>query len=160
MVASRSQFEQSLGFILTDINRLARKEFDRRVRDLRLTRAQWLFLFHLAQQPGCTQSELAERLQMEKITVSRQAERLLRAGWIERRNHAEDGRAYHLFVARKAQPILARLTHVAGQLRDEYLRGLPDRRRTALIADLLHIKSNLLRMEAQTRRRSPGHEKN
>lgn len=160
MVASRSHFEQSLGFILTDINRLARKEFDRRVRDLRLTRAQWLFLFHLAQQPGCTQSELAERLQMEKITVSRQAERLLRAGWIERRNHAEDGRAYHLFVARKAQPILTRLTEVAGQLRDEYLRGLPNDRRAALIADLLHIKSNLQRMEAQGRRRSSGNEKN
>src|SRR3954471_5294627 len=100
MVASRvSPPAESLGFIINDISRLSRKEFDRRVRELGLTRAQWLFLWHVAQQPGCTQSELAERLQMEKITIGRQAERLLRTGWIERRDHAEDGRAYHLHVA-------------------------------------------------------------
>jgi DNA-binding MarR family transcriptional regulator len=160
MVAARSTAEQGLGFVLNDISRLARKEFDRRVRELRLTRAQWLFLYHLARQPGCTQSELAERLQMQKITVSRQAERLLRAGWIERRDHAEDGRAYHLHVTRKAQPIIARLANVAGRLRDEYLRGLPRPRRAALMADLLHIRTNLLRMDAAAKRRSPSHEKN
>src|SRR5688572_33389405 len=113
MVARTSSFENSLGFILSDISRLARKEFDRRVRELRLTRAQWLVLVHLARRPGCTQSELAEAMQMQKITVGRHAERLLRAGWIERRDHAADARAYHLYVARKAEPVIARLAAVA-----------------------------------------------
>jgi DNA-binding MarR family transcriptional regulator len=153
MVAARSRHEQSLGFIIADISRLARKEFDRRVRDLGLTRAQWLFLYHLAQHPGCTQSELSDRLQLEKITVGRQAERLLRAGWIERRDHARDRRAYRLYVAAKAEPIIARLGRAAAQLRIDYLRGLSSRRRAALIEDLLHIKSNLVRLEAAARRR-------
>src|SRR5947208_2111676 len=138
MVASRSNFDESFGFVLGDISRLARKEFDRRVRALRLTRAQWLFLYYLAQQPGCTQSELAERLQMEKITVSRQASRLLRAGWIERRDHAEDRRAYRLCITRKAEPIIARLAEIGAKLRSDYLKGVSGSRRTALMADLLH----------------------
>jgi MarR family transcriptional regulator for hemolysin len=155
MVASRvSPPAETLGLIINDISRLARKEFDRRVRELGLTRAQWLFLWHVAQQPGCTQSDLAERLQMEKITIGRQAERLLRTGWIERRDHPQDGRAYHLYVARKAEGIIARLGHAATKLRADYLRGLPNARRAALIADLLHIKSNLLRMDAVAKRRS------
>lgn len=158
MVAPLPNFEPRLGVILGDISRLARKEFDRRVRDLHLTRAQWQFLYHLARNPGCTQSELADLLQLEKITVSRQAERLVRAGWVERRDHADDGRAYLLFVTRKARPILARLEAVAETLRGEYLHGLPDGRRAALIRDLLHIKSNLLRLEAEAKRRP--HEKN
>ncbi len=157
MVAARYHQEPSLGLIIADISRLARKEFDRRVRDLGLTRAQWLFLYNVAQQPGCTQSELAERLQMEKITVSRQAERLLKAGWIERRDHAEDGRAYRLHVARRAEPIITRLTDQASRLRSDYMRGLSSARRSALFADLLHIKTNLLRMEAEAKRRC--HEK-
>jgi hypothetical protein len=33
MVARTSTLENSLGFILSDISRLARKEFDRRVRE-------------------------------------------------------------------------------------------------------------------------------
>ena len=149
-----SRFERSLGFILGDISRLARKEFDRRVRGLRLTRAQWLFLHYLARQPGCTQSELAESLQMERISVSRQAERLEKAGWINRRDHRQDGRAYHLHLTPKAERIAVRLADMAGRLRHDYLSGLPAPRREALINDLLHVKNNLLRMEAKAKQRS------
>src|SRR4051812_18467927 len=158
MVARTSTFENSLGFILSDISRLARKEFDRRVRDLRVTRAQWLVLMHLARRPGCTQSELADAMQMQKITVTRHVERLLRAGWIERHDHAQDGRAYHLFLSRKAEPLIDRLAGVADQLRGEYMRGLAASRRDALIKDLLQIKTNLLRMGGEEREN--GHDEN
>jgi MarR family transcriptional regulator, transcriptional regulator for hemolysin len=152
MVARSSSFEHSFGFILSDISRLARKEFDRRVRDLRLTRAQWLVLVHLARRPGCTQTELADAMQMQKITVSRHAGRLVRAGWIERRDDADDARAYHLYVSRKALPLIEKLAAVGEQLRAEFMHGLSGPRRTALVADLLHIKSNLVRMDSKTRR--------
>jgi DNA-binding MarR family transcriptional regulator len=153
MVAHTPSLEHSFGFILSDISRLARNEFDRRVRELGVTRAQWLVLLHVARRPGCTQSELADAMQMQKITVSRHAERLVRAGWIARCDHVDDARAYHLHLSRKAQPIIARLATVAEDMRTEYMRGLSDTRRVALITDLLHIKSNLLRMYAKTRRR-------
>jgi len=39
-------------------------------------------------------------------------------------------------------------------MRREYMRGLSTTRRDALIADLLHIKSNLLRMDGEARGRS------
>ena len=44
------------------------------------------------------------------------------------------------------------LTALADQLRAEIMRGLAAPRRDALIADLLHIKSNLVRMDADARR--------
>jgi DNA-binding MarR family transcriptional regulator len=158
MVARTTTFENSLGFILSDISRLARKEFDRRVRDLRVTRAQWLVLMHVARRPGCTQTDLADAMQMQKITVTRHVERLLRAGWIERHDHSEDGRAYHLYLSRKAEPLIDRLTGVADRMRGEYMRGLSAARRDALIQDLLHIKNNLLHMDAAGRRN--GHDEN
>jgi DNA-binding MarR family transcriptional regulator len=154
MVANRYDSERSLGVIIAEISRLARKEFDRRVRHLGLTRAQWLFLYHLAQRPGSTQTELAERLQLEKITISRHAQRLLREGWIERRDRVDDRRAYQLFVSRKAQPLVNRLGRIAADLRDEYFAGIPATRRAALVDDLLHIKANLMRIEAQTKHSS------
>ncbi len=152
MVSRLPSFEHSFGFILSDISRLARTEFDRRVRDLGVTRSQWLVLLHLARRPGCTQSDLADAMQVQKITVSRHIDRLVRTRWIERRDHAEDARAYHLYVSRKAQPLIEKLATVADALRLEYMRGLPVNRRDALITDLLHIKSNLLRMDAEARR--------
>ncbi|MDB6168735.1 MAG: hypothetical protein JWM88_1599 [Verrucomicrobia bacterium] len=147
------QLDRNFGFIIGDISRLARKEFDRRVRAMRLTRAQWLFLCHLARQPGCTQSELAESLQMERISVSRQADRLEKAGWIKRRDHQADARAYHLYMTPKAERLALRLEEVAVRLRDEYLSGLASPRRESLINDLLKIKTNLLEMEARSKHR-------
>jgi len=160
MVSVLPNFERNLGFVMSDITRLARKEFDRRVRHLRLTRAQWLFLYYVARQPGCTQADLAEAMQMEKITIGRQAARLLRTGWIVRRDHAEDGRAYRLELTPKAERVVAQLADMATRLREEYLRGFPAARRTALIDDLLHIKANLLRMEKGAKHSPRGHESN
>ena len=144
MSAQRSNLERSLGFLMADISRLVRKEFDRRVRDLGLTRAQWLFLYYLSRQPGCSQSELAELLQMERITISRQADRLEKAGWIQRRDHAADARAYHLELTPRAGRIINQLDERAERLRRDYLHGIPSPRRTALLADLSLIKTNLL----------------
>lgn len=158
MASKPFPLEDSLGFILSDISRLARTEFDRRVRHLGVTRAQWLVLLYLARRPGCTQSDLADAMQVQKITVSRHVDRLVRARWIDRRDHAADGRAYRLFVSRQAQPIIRELTAFAEQLRDEYMTGLSRTRRAALITDLLRIKSNLVRLDADARQRT--HESN
>ena len=143
--------DRNLAFLLAEVNRLARREFDRRVRHLDLTRAQWLFLFHLGRHPGATQSELAELMQMERISVSRQAGRLEKAGWIERRDHTADGRAYQLHLTPRAGRIFQKLESLAEQLRADYLHGLPPPRRTALFDDLSLIKANLLRLQAGSR---------
>ena len=151
MSAARSTLERNLGFLFAEISRLARTEFDRRVRDLGLTRAQWLFLYYLARHPGCTQSELAELLQMEKISVSRQATRLEKAGWIKRTDRAGDARAYHLKLTPRAERIIVRLDQRADQLRDDYLVGVSAQRRSNLLADLTLIKANLLKLDGRPR---------
>lgn len=152
MSALRPNLERNLGFLLAEISRLVRQEYDRRVRDLGLTRAQWLFLHYLDRRPGCTQSELADLLQMQKITISRQARRLEKAGWIQRAAHTADRRAYQLELAPGAARIVTRLNERADQLREDYLRGLAPGRRRSLVADLTRIKANLRRLDARPRR--------
>ncbi|MBI2517535.1 MAG: MarR family transcriptional regulator [Opitutae bacterium] len=147
MSALRRERARHLAFLLADINRLARKEFDRRVRPLGLTRAQWLFLYYLGRQPDATQSDLAELMQMEKISVSRQAERLQRAGWIERRDHRADRRAYHLRLTPRAARVVAKLDDLAEALRADYLAGIPPSRAEALLRDLSLVKANLVRLD-------------
>jgi MarR family transcriptional regulator for hemolysin len=153
-VRSTAAQTKGLGFLMADLNRLMRKEFDRRVRPLGLTRSQWLFISYLVRQPGCTQSDLAEKMQMEKITVSRQAGRLLKGGWISRSDDARDARAYRLYPAAKARRMHGRLATHAAALRADFLRGLPPPRVTALIKDLSLIKDNLLRMDGNARQLS------
>ena len=148
MPESLPNFDRSLGFIVNDISRLLRKAFERRVRGHGLTRAQWLLLYHVARMPGASQTELAESLQLEKITISRQAARLEKNGWLERLDHAEDGRAYRLRLTARATRTIAQLSGLVAELRDEAMRDIPAARRNALIDDLLHIKANLAALDA------------
>jgi hypothetical protein len=48
----------------------------------------------------------------------------------------------------KAERMVERLSKIAAELREDYLQGLPQSRRSALMNDLLHIKNNLLRLES------------
>lgn len=151
MSESLPNFDRGLGFLMSDISRLLRKEFDRRVRGSGLTRAQWLLLYHIARAPDASQSDLADSLQLEKITVSRHAARLERARWLERRDDATDSRSYRLKLAPRAVRMILDFAEVSDQLRDDAMDGINPARRIGLIDDLLHIKANLLRMEMQAK---------
>ena len=63
--------DSNIGFLLHDVSRLLRVRFDRRARALGLTRAQWRVLAHLAPRQGINQSNLAEILEVETITLGR-----------------------------------------------------------------------------------------
>jgi MarR family transcriptional regulator for hemolysin len=143
--------DRGLGFLVNDVNRLMRREFERRVRGFGLTRPQWILLSHLARDPDVTQGDLAEVLQQEKITVSRQTARLEKNGWLQRYNSTANGRgARQLQLTPKAVEMMARLIEVADQLRLDALSGLPTARREALINDLLQVRTNLQRMVGAT----------
>src|SRR4051795_8272756 len=89
-----SEEERHIGFLISDVARLLRTAFDRRVRRLGLTRSQWLVINRLHRRPGATQSELAEMLEVEKATAGRMVDRMEKKGWVERRPDAGDRRGH------------------------------------------------------------------
>ena len=72
----RENLQRNFGFILHDVARLLRTTYDRRIRELGLTRSQWWVLTHLYRKDGITQSELAENLELEKPSLGRLLDRL------------------------------------------------------------------------------------
>lgn len=135
--------EPSIGFLLSDVSRLLRRDFDRRVRGLELTQAQWRAIAHLAREEGIKQTVLAERLEVKPITLGRLVDRMAAAGWLERRPDPVDRRATLLYLTAKAQPILADMRKHAADAHRELMAGLSDAARTQLIDALLHMKNNL-----------------
>lgn len=135
--------QDSLGFMIGDVARLLRKRFDRRAAELGLTRAQWRALARLARDEGINQSQLADLLEVEKITLARLVDRLECAGWVERRADADDRRMRRLFLTDKARPILARMHALADELHEEALEGVDQGQRETLRRLLARMKDNL-----------------
>ena len=84
--------DEFIGVMISDVARMLRTTFDRRVRKLGLTRAQWLVLTRLHRRPGASQSELADRLAVEGATMVAMVDRLVKAGLVIREPSTTDRR--------------------------------------------------------------------
>ncbi len=137
---------RAIGFLIADVARLMRASFDRRVRPMGLTRAQWQVLVRLGRRPGMTQSELAELLEVERATAGRMVDRLERKAWVERRADAADRRVNRLYLTAAAEAVQARVASLGGDLVDEALVPLAEPERLLLASLLARVKGQLQEM--------------
>lgn len=134
---------ESIGFVVNDAARLFRRELDRRIRTLGVTALQWRTLATIALYEGVIQSQLAEWLEVEPITLSRMIDRLAESGLVERRPHPDDRRANSLYLTATAQPLVATVRFHADQLAQEALEGLDESEKQQLFGLLARVRGNL-----------------
>jgi DNA-binding MarR family transcriptional regulator len=143
------QDRRYIGFLITDVGRLMRASFDRRVRRIGLTRAQWQVLNLLHRRPGASQTELAEMLEVERATAGRMVDRLQRKNWVERRADAADRRINRLYLTEEAAAIQAEMRRIGEDLLEDALAPLADDEREALVDMMERVKGRLQSMGAR-----------
>jgi len=136
--------DDHIGFLISDAARLMRTVFDRRVRRLGLTRAQWLALTRLHRRPGASQSELADMMEVEKATAGRLVDRLEAKGWVVRRAQAGDRRVNRIYLTPEAERVHKRIWRVAEATIDDALAGLSEREAVQLMKLLGRVKGRLI----------------
>jgi MarR family transcriptional regulator, transcriptional regulator for hemolysin len=139
----REDLSRNFGFLLHDVARLMRTAYDRRIRKLGLTRAQWWVLTHLYRSNGVTQTELAETLEIEKPTLGRLLDRLEAKGWVRREHDASDRRVWRVHLTAEVEPALRTMRSIAADLRRDALTGISAAERERFVDTLLAIKENL-----------------
>jgi DNA-binding MarR family transcriptional regulator len=132
-----------IGYLVSDVARLMRTVFDRRVRRLGLTRSQWLLLTRLHRRPGASQTELAEMLEVEKASAGRMLDRMERDGWIVRKADPADRRIKRIHLTREAERVHARMWVVAQATVEDALGNLSAGERTQLARLMSRVKARL-----------------
>jgi DNA-binding MarR family transcriptional regulator len=138
--------DRNFGFLVHDVARLLRTTFDRRVKDMGLTRSQWWVLNHLYRKDGMTQAELADLLELERPTLGRLLDRLEANGWVRREACGADRRAKRVFLTDEVGPSMREMRAIAAELRSDALCGIGPEEQERFVDTLLAIKSNLLRL--------------
>ena len=138
---------ETIPFEIAETAHALRRSFDRRAATLGVTRAQWKVLFRLSRTPGLRQVELADKLDVEPITLSRIIDRLADAGLVERTADPTDRRAWRLQVTETAQPLVAKLRKLADALIDDAFQGLTEDELNAMRGNLARIRENLAAAE-------------
>src|ERR1700761_1649649 len=127
---------REFAFSVNDVARLIRTYADQRASQFGMSRAQWAVLARLESNQGLKQSELAEMLDLQPITLTRLVDRLCDSGLIERRPDPKDRRAKRLFLTPAARPLLEKLVDFSEELMATALAGVPREVTEQMIAQL------------------------
>jgi MarR family transcriptional regulator, transcriptional regulator for hemolysin len=136
---------REIGFTIMDVARLLKTYADQRARQFGISRAQWAVLVRIDRTEGLKQSELAELLDLQPISLTRLLDRLADNGLIERRADPNDRRANRLYLKPAAKPLLGRLSELGTDMMETVLKGLDVKSVDRMLKELVMLKNNLRR---------------
>ena len=135
--------KREIAFQIMDVARMLRTYADQRARQFGISRAQWGVLVRLDRSEGLKQSELAEILDLQPITLTRLLDRLAHNGLIERRADPNDRRANRLYLTPAARPLITKLADLGQDMMETVLEELDDESNARLLHELGAMKDNL-----------------
>jgi len=103
----------SAGYLANLLARLLAQALASEIAPLGLAPAQFTVLVELWREPGLTQRQLVERLDIEQGTMTATLARMERDGLILRRPHKDDGRARSIRLTAKAESALPKAIEAA-----------------------------------------------
>jgi DNA-binding MarR family transcriptional regulator len=125
-----------LGFHIRLAHGAVYRHFTEAFADLELTQKQVSVLWLLDDQPGLTQTDVGQRLQMDRATVMGIVNRLQSRAFLERGRSAKDGRRQTLQLTPAGHAMLLRARN-AVLAHEQWLKARFSRRETDLLIDLL-----------------------
>lgn len=137
-----------MAFLIQDVARLLRSRLDQAAQESGLTSAQWRVLAFIGRcqqlnMRPLNQAELAEMLDVEPITLSRQIDRLAATGLIERRADPNDRRAYRLHLTKDAAPLVAAFRETTARMLADAFDGIPEAEVEQTLGLLERLRGNL-----------------
>jgi MarR family transcriptional regulator for hemolysin len=139
----RGSVDMNFLFTLGELARLVRAYADKQAARYGITRAQWAVLAKVERSEGLKQTELAELMEMQPITLTRLIDKLCDNGWIERRGDETDRRVNRLYLKKAARPLLGKLGGLRSELTATALEGINPADAHRLLAQLESIKENV-----------------
>jgi MarR family transcriptional regulator, transcriptional regulator for hemolysin len=134
---------REFAFMLNDVARMLRTYADHKAAQFGITRAQWVVLVRLDRSEGLKQSELAEMLELQPISLTRLLDKLCDSDLIERRADPVDRRAKRLFLTPAARPLLEKLGELGEGLMATALAGVEAESIERMVTQLGIVKENL-----------------
>jgi MarR family transcriptional regulator for hemolysin len=135
--------DMNLLFTLGEVQRLVRAYADREAARYGITRAQWAVLAKVERAEGMKQTELAEQMEMQPITLTRLIDKLCESDWLERRGDENDRRVNRLYLRKAGRQLLGKLSGLRSELTATALEGINPADALRLLTQLETIKENV-----------------
>jgi MarR family transcriptional regulator for hemolysin len=143
MVVSSFPQEDDLLLLISDTARMIGTYADRLARRHGMTKAQWVVMIRLDRNPGLSQKDLADMMEVEPITVGRLVDRLERRGFVAREPDEQDRRIWRLRLLPAATPLLKIMAGHKADIAAMLGFGIPDAVAAPMRVGLMQAKANV-----------------
>lgn len=129
-------------FLLAKAYQRAHSNFKQQLKAYDLTNLQHLVLEGLWYKQGMTAAQMCKFLILDKATLSGVIDRMVKAGWIEKRPNPDDKRLQSLFTTQKADNLKEDLIRERLKANEEILKGFSIEERLLfkrLLIDLINL---------------------
>jgi len=138
--------ETNFGFLVHDVARQLTAVLDKRLSHYGLTRSHWRAVIYIWRTPGISQTELSEILDLSRMGVTGLIDRMENKGLVLRRDDVKDRRVKRIYLTESTTTLVPLITKLGGECIDDFLAGIDDTDREALVNLLLKAKSNGTRL--------------
>lgn len=136
------------GYVIHDVARLLRRQFDTEAQRHDLTLPQWRVIAQLSRADGLSQVALAGLIETDPMTVSGVVERLELKGLVVRDADPDDSRAKIVKITDKALALVNEMKLLADDVYAEAFQGISEDDRAIALRVLNEMSANLSRQRA------------
>lgn len=134
------ELDKQLGFNLSRVTLLFRRELIRCLRDYNITPEQWQAMVHIWEKKTTTQAAIAAVTLQDPPSVSRMVGRLIKNGWVKKKENLDDKREILLSITssgEKLEPVLPEKLISNFKL---FLQKFPEKDQEALLKLLIKLR--------------------
>ena len=136
---------ESINLLLRMICQAQRNQMSEALAEIGVYAGQEMFLWHLWQEEGLTQSQLVERMCVQPPTVSKMLDRLEKVGLVERRPDIENSHLSHVYLTDLGKVRQRDVRGIWTTMEQLLTQGLSLEERIVLRRLLLQVHENLKR---------------
>ena len=115
--------EQSVGYLLNKVMSSILSQADGRLAAYKLTYVQWIPLFKLLREDGCTPIAMARDLSVDPAALTRSLHRLEAKGLLRRERSTQDRRVVHLWLSDEGRAVAEHVPGVMAEVLNSHLQG-------------------------------------
>lgn len=148
-----SNAQENLGYLLSKATKLIKMDFGLKLKEYSLTVAQWSVIKDVSMSTArveqgadiqlLTPAAVAERLYLDRPTISGIVQRLIVGGWLERHENPSDRRSQIVRLTKKSQKVVEELSSLSDETMQAAVAGLSLEEIATLKSQLRRIIDNL-----------------
>jgi MarR family transcriptional regulator, transcriptional regulator for hemolysin len=143
VIGDELEYERQITWLIHDVHWALSKDLEKEAQVLGLSKAKWRVLAHLSRGDPVTQTDLAEKMGVEKAPLGRMLDKLEADGFIERRPSPEDRRAKLVLATPKIDNLAEEMLSLTSGVFEVALKDVKAKDLANLVKTLKTIQKNL-----------------